>query len=218
MRCLILAVVALLPATAQAQVFPRLFGAKSTAAQSGCPGGVCPIARTAVAVATAPVRAVARVAENRGNYPAVSSASGYGSSGSVVGGGSTGSLVVGSVLSDGSVVTSVGVSVVALEAPASVEAKEMRAVGAVGDRVAFRRALLTAGRQARESGKITTMEFFVLSAASRNPVALQRMMEAVHEAAIEDGMASVGAIDWDKLLNFIEKLIPLIVKLIDLFS
>ena len=87
MRYLILAVVALLPTVAQAQIFPRLFGAKSTAAQSGCPGGVCPIARTAVAVATAPVRAVARVAENRGNYPAISSASGYGSSGSVVGGG-----------------------------------------------------------------------------------------------------------------------------------
>jgi hypothetical protein len=62
------------------------------------------------------------------------------------------------------------------------------------------------------------MEYFALSAASRNPRVLEKMQAAVHEAAIEEGLASTQAIDWSSLIDFIEKLIPIIIKLIDLFS
>jgi len=194
-------------------------------------------AKATVSQGVAAYRAIRAEAEYRGNYPAPSSVSvkavGYGSSGVRVAGlGSTGGFAVGTVLPDGAVVTSVGVTVAKANSCGcgcanctcngevqSAEASEMRAVGAsVGERVKFRRALLAAGRKAKESGEISTLEFFVLSAASRNPVALQRMQEAVQEAAIEDGLASVNAVDWDSLIAFIEKLIPLIIKLIDLFS
>ena len=277
-RCVILAVVALLPTVCQAQLFPRLFGGKSTAqVGSACPGGVCPTAQSSYGypVASAVIQPLRSVAGHwsypgsidshlegthgvatagmtrqqkldlhdslhegtaaKARYPTVSSAVGYGSSG-VISGGSTGSLAVGSRLADGSVVTSVGVTVAQVRSggvcdcccpdckcnqanAAASEPSEMRGLGSgIGDRVAFRRSLIAAARQARDKGTITTMEFFVLTAASRNPVALERMMGAVHEAAIEDGVASVNAVNWDQLLAFIEKLIPLIVKLISLFS
>lgn len=282
-RCVILAVVALLPTVCQAQLFPRLFGGKSTAqVGSACPGGVCPTAQSSYGypVASAVIQPLRSAAghwsypgsidshlesthgvatagmsrqqkldlhdslhegtASKARYPSVSSAVGYGSSGSVVGGGSTGSLVVGSRLSDGSIVTSVGVTVAQVRSsgvcdcccpdckcsrPAevpSVESRELRApVGSIengiGDRVAFRRSLLAAARQAREKGTITTMEFFLVSAASRNPVALDRMMGAVHEAAIEDGKASVNAVNWDAIAKFIETLIPLLIKILPLF-
>jgi len=41
---LVFAVVAILPTSAHAQLFPRLFGGKSTQVGSACPGGVCPTA------------------------------------------------------------------------------------------------------------------------------------------------------------------------------
>ena len=84
--------------------------------------------------------------------------------------------------------------------------------------MAFRRSLLEAARNARKSGEITAVEFFMLSAASRNPATLDKMQAAIHEAAIEEGLATAQAIDWNSLIDFIEKLIPIIIKLIDLFG
>ena len=135
------------------------------------------------------------------------STGGYGSSGS--------SFRVGSVMPDGAVVVSIGSTLdpaIAQAAAAGVEAL------AIGDRRDFRKSLLEAARKARQAGEITPMEYFALSAASRNPRVLEKMQAAVHEAAIEEGLASTQAIDWSSLIDFIEKLIPIIIKLIDLFS
>jgi hypothetical protein len=49
----------------------------------------------------------------------------------------------------------------------------------------------------------------------------QRIAEIVHEEALIDGCCStedLAAVDWDALLAFIEKLIPLILQIISLFS
>jgi hypothetical protein len=166
------------------------------------------------------------------NYPSMQSASGGGSTGKPfsyyaetgsayydystgmprsVSGGSSGGFGVGTRLPDGSVVTSVGVTV------ASKPAEDV-AMLRIGDRATFRKSLLAAGRKARDSGQITGLEFFLLSAASRNPTTLEKMQAAVHEAAIEEGLATTQAIDWDSLIEFIEKLIPIIIKLIELFG
>lgn len=141
------------------------------------------------------------------HYPSVSQVNGGGSTGSL-GGGSSGGFGVGTRLPDGAIVTSVGVT----SPPAQVEATR------IGDRSSFRKSLIAAGRKARDAGEITSLEFFLLSAASRNPATLERMQSAVREAAIEEGLATTQAIDWDQLIEFIEKLIPIIIKLIDLFS
>jgi len=139
----------------------------------------------------------------------------YGSTGSASYGSSGSSFRVGSVLPDGSVVTSIGSTI----DPAIAQAAEagIQALG-IGDRVKFRRALLQAARQARDAGEITAGQFFLLSAASRNPNVLEKMQGAVHEAAIEEGLATTQAPDWDGLISFIEKLIPLIIQLINLFG
>lgn len=89
---------------------------------------------------------------------------------------------------------------------------------AVGDRVKFRRVLLTAAQRSRDAGDITQAQYLLLSFASRSPKVLEQIQGAVHEQAIAEGLATAQAIDWDALLAFIEKLIPIIIQLIDLFS
>lgn len=160
-----------------------------------------------------------------GSYYQSASSGGYGSAGS--------GLQVGGLDPQGYVITSVGSTIspqIACRCAnctcvnCTCNASGAQANGlaveslAISDRMAFRRALLAAGRQARDSGEITSMEFFALSAASRSPRVLERMQAAVHEAAIEEGLATTQAIDWDSLIVFIEKLIPIIIKLIELFS
>ncbi len=157
-----------------------------------------------------------------------------GSTGSArVSGGSTGSYVVrsggctGSSLRvgcpdiDGAIVSSI-ISVGSTASPQLAPYSQAQLQGiqplAIGDRIAFRRSLLEAARNARKSGEITSIQFFMLSAASRNPNVLDKMQQAVHEAAIEEGLATAQAIDWNGLISFIEKLIPIIIQLIDLFS
>jgi len=130
-------------------------------------------------------------------------------------GSSGGGLAVGGRDSDGAVVTSIGSTV--SPSIASVGTQSIAPL-AIGDRIKFRQTLIAAARKAREAGDITPAQFFLLSAASRNPIALDKMQAAVHEAAIEDGLATPQAIDWDNLLSFIEKLIPIIIQLIGLFS
>lgn len=142
-----------------------------------------------------------------------------GSSGSATSFGSSGGFAVGQRDSDGYVITSIGSTISpSIAAPATQPVAQGIAPLAIGDRIAFRRSLLEAARNARKSGEITSIQFFMLSAASRNPAVLDKMQQAVHEAAIEEGLATTQAINWDGLISFIEKLIPIIIQLIDLFS
>jgi len=148
---------------------------------------------------------------------------GGGSNGSyaVKSGGSSGgsSFYVGGRDRDGAFISSIGSSISpTIAAPATQPVAQGITQLAIGDRIGFRRSLLAAARKAREAGDITPGQFFLLSAASRNPGTLDKMQAAVHEAAIEEGLATAQAIDWDQLIGFIEKLIPIIIQLIDLFS
>lgn len=124
-----------------------------------------------------------------------------------------GGFVVGQRDSDGAVITSIATSPTVAKSGTQVVEQL-----AIGDRIKFRRSLLAAAKQARNAGDITPAQYFLLSAASRNPLVLDRIQQAVHEAAIEEGLATAQAIDWDSLIGFIEKLIPIIIQLIDLFS
>lgn len=82
------------------------------------------------------------------------------------------------------------------------------------DSAKFRKNLLEAARLARRSGDISVFQHLAIIRVSRNVKELERLKGDIHELAIEDGMASIQAIDWDKLLAFIEKLLPIILKLI----
>ena len=82
------------------------------------------------------------------------------------------------------------------------------------DTAKFRRNLLEAARLARRSGDISIFQHLAIIRTSRNVKELERLKGDIHELAIEDGMATIQAIDWDKLLSFIEKLLPIILKLI----
>lgn len=98
--------------------------------------------------------------------------------------------------------------------------QETVSVTALGQRERgnFRRMLLDAARTARQSGDITDGQYYRLVAMSLRPASLDKIKDFVAASAVEDGLASTTAIDWDALLEFIEKLIPIIIQLIDLFS
>jgi len=148
-------------------------------------------------------------------YRSVSGTTGYGSAGAVSYG-SAGGFAVGSRDSDGAVITSLGstggVSVVTSTTTTSTE------VTALAMRSDFRKALMDAAKASREKGEITVAEYFKIAALSRIPKVLANLEASVHEAAIEEGIATVQAPDWNAIIDFIERLIPLIIKLIDLFS
>jgi len=240
------AIACLLSSSAFGQIFPNAFWNAPAKVSSSCPGGVCPTGVTTANTApghwsypgsidshlegTHGVSTAGMSFQQKRNlhdslhespmsdqfrqYPAVSKSTSYGSAGSSVRGyGSSGSSFGRDY--DGAVITSVGPP---LAPPLPQAAVNDVSALKVGDRVAFRRALLDAGRKARDCGDITSLEFFMLSASSRNPRTLEKMQAAVHEAAIEEGLATTQAINWDALIEFIEKLIPIVIKLIDLFS
>lgn len=158
------------------------------------------------------------------SYSSVGSAAraSYGSTGSVVTRSvpTSGSLYVGQKLFDGSVITSIGVANGITSVGVSSDSVTQGLFGgglSQSDRQ-FRDALLKAARSARDSGEINRLEFAALTIASRNPKTLANMRTTVQEVAIEEGLATATAIDWDALIAFIEKLIPLIIKLIGLFG
>jgi hypothetical protein len=123
------------------------------------------------------------------NYSYPVVVSGGGSTGSVKSGGSTGSIV-------------------SSTAEASVTAR----------RSEFRKTLLTAARKARDSGEISQLQYGRLVVATLRPRELANIEAWAHEYAIQDGLATAQAPDWNAIIEFIEKLIPLIIQLIDLFS
>lgn len=87
-----------------------------------------------------------------------------------------------------------------------------------GRKLTFRQALMKAAGNAHRNGDITILQYFAVARSSLNPTRLAEMQQAVHESAVQEGLATVTAIDWDSLIAFIEKLIPIIMKLIDLFG
>ena len=79
-------------------------------------------------------------------------------------------------------------------------------------------SLKPAARQARLAGDISIGENLAIVFASQRPAKLEEFKNAIHELAIQDGLATAQAIDWDKLIAFIEKLIPIIIQLIGIFK
>ncbi len=239
------AVVTLLPSVSHAQLLGRIFGRSSVS--SACPGGVCstnsaqvesvnPIRETVQAIVSVPragVRAVARAATYPSraaqSYGSTGSAA-YGSTGSAaVGYGSSGSsLQVGQLDRDGFIVTSVfpPSPVPTLATPYRLESvpcecscpnctcnmpvAEVSALGDVsqlriGDRARLMKVMLTAARKARGNDPI-------------NDETIARMKAAMADAALDDLAVSGQAVDIDKWIELIEKLIPIIIKLIGLFG
>lgn len=87
-----------------------------------------------------------------------------------------------------------------------------------GRKLNFRQALMKAAANAHRNNDITILQYFAVARSSLNPAKLAEMQQSVHEAAVQEGLATVTAIDWDGLIAFIEKLLPIILKLIDLFG
>jgi hypothetical protein len=94
----------------------------------------------------------------------------------------------------------------------------------------FRANLIKAIQTQRQAGKITPREAMRLRIACFSPAFLERAQElAVIQIACSgeqspavptnaDGMIEVASIDWNQLLAFLEKLLPLILQLIAAFG
>ena len=94
----------------------------------------------------------------------------------------------------------------------------------------FRATLLKAADSAARKGEIRRLDVVRLRVASLSPAFVARAQElAVLQMSAsgddlgdlpigDDGKIEVNRIDWENLLAFIERLIPLILRLIDLFS
>lgn len=91
----------------------------------------------------------------------------------------------------------------------------------------FRQALLKAADSAAKAGEIKRADVVRLRVASLSPAFLQQAERlAVVQMAfsgdevptLDDGRIDVAKIDWDALLAFLEKLIPIILQLIDMFA
>jgi hypothetical protein len=82
----------------------------------------------------------------------------------------------------------------------------------------FRQSLMKAVGNAHRNGDITILQYFAISRSSLNPAKLAEIQEAVRESAVQEGLVSGAAIDWDGLISFIERLLPIIIKLIDLLG
>lgn len=104
----------------------------------------------------------------------------------------------------------------------AVQASETRVVG-IGDKIAFRRTFLQAARKARADGKIDAADSWKIEIARWIPGGLDMVQASLAAEAVSQGHASAGAIDWDKLLNFLnnvdwEKIMNVISMIIKLFA
>lgn len=86
----------------------------------------------------------------------------------------------------------------------------------------FRKALVTAAKTAAAKGDITGREYRKIRIVSLWPRMLGKMEAECFAAGVAAGEipieSQIVGFDWDSLLAFIEKLLPLILQLIDLFS
>ena len=94
----------------------------------------------------------------------------------------------------------------------------------------FRQALLKAADAAAKKGELRRLDVVRLRVATLSPAFLERAQElAVIQMASSgedlgdlptdaDGKIEVSQIDWEGLISFLERLVPLILKLIDIFA
>jgi len=94
----------------------------------------------------------------------------------------------------------------------------------------FRQSLLRAASEAAKSGEIRRVDVIKLRVASLSPAFLEQAQQlAVIQMSMsgedlgnlpidDDGKIEVSRIDWEGLITFLERLIPLILKMIDLFA
>lgn len=91
----------------------------------------------------------------------------------------------------------------------------------------FRQALLKSAVSAVKAGQIKRIDLIRLRVATMSPAFLKHAEDlAIIQMAYsgddvpvdENGTIDETAIDWDKLAAFLEKIIPLILKLIDAFA
>ena len=91
----------------------------------------------------------------------------------------------------------------------------------------FRSALLKAAQEAAKKGELRRIDVIRLRVATLSPAFLERAQElAIIQMSFsgeevptdEDGKIEVSRIDWEGLIAFLERLIPLILKLINLFA
>lgn len=94
----------------------------------------------------------------------------------------------------------------------------VEAAGIISDRMAFRRSLKEATRNQVAQGNITPGQALLLNGLTFFPAKCDAVMAAVHDAAIDEGLATATAIDWDGLASFIERILPIILQLIQLFG
>lgn len=86
----------------------------------------------------------------------------------------------------------------------------------------FAASVLKAAVAARKDREIGLFQFWRIQAALRNQRQLSRIYAGVIDEAMSAGLCSSDAeadgFDWNSLLAFIEKLLPLILQLISIFS
>jgi hypothetical protein len=91
----------------------------------------------------------------------------------------------------------------------------------------FRQSLLKAADAAAKAGEIKRADVVRLRVASLSPAflaqaerlaAIQMAFSGEEVPTLEDGKIDVAKIDWDALIAFLEKLIPLILQMLDLLS
>ena len=91
----------------------------------------------------------------------------------------------------------------------------------------FRAALLKAAQEAAKKGELRRVDVIRLRVATLSPAFVEQAQElAVIQMAFSgeevptdaDGKIEVSRIDWEGLASFLERLIPLILKLIDIFA
>lgn len=75
----------------------------------------------------------------------------------------------------------------------------------------FRQAFVKSIQEGVESGELTRAEAVQLRLMSWNPATLRKIKEKCDEEVLSQGLfASRDAIDWDKLINLLVQLLPVI--------
>ena len=111
--------------------------------------------------------------------------------------------------------------------PSTVEAQSPPSVVEEVSNNKFRAALLKAAQEAAKKGELRRVDVIRLRVATLSPAFVEQAQElAVIQMAFSgeevptdaDGKIEVSRIDWEGLISFLERLIPLILKLLDLLA
>ena len=83
-------------------------------------------------------------------------------------------------------------------------------------------AVRSAASRARATREIGLIQFWRINAALRNSRQLAKIYAGVVDEAVSCGVVSADAdeyeFDWESILDFLERLLPLILQLISIFS